>query len=394
MSQPAAQAERSGAEALPPAPPAAGRMRHIPELDGIRGIAALAVFVHHLCFASVRVDTQPGWPPYLLALFHMAAYGNAGVDLFFALSGYLITSILLQERRASHFYQDFYWKRALRILPLYVVTLLGVLIFYHQAGYVALSAVFLVNFASVLHIQGMGPFWTLSIEEQFYLLWPTVVRRKTVAGVRAWAIGLAALAVALRYLFALRGHHNYFLTFLHCDGLAFGAALACHFHLAGSNETRRRACTLPLAATLAAGLALVFCPALHIEHPLQHATIQTGVTMVAGSCIGLAIAWTGAATLAPLRSASMTFFGLISYAFYLVHTFVMDAYDRSRGPLAPGDVRAYWMRFAVILAGTIAASLLTRYAIELPALRLRRFVLKHPSPDAEHADPPLPLAQQ
>lgn len=394
MSQPQPDGDTAVAVDSLPVPPPAARMRHIPELDGIRGIAALAVFFHHVCFASIHVDAQPGWPPYLLALFRISAYGNAGVDLFFALSGYLITSILLQDRRSPRYYQDFYWKRTLRILPLYVATLLGVLIFYHQPAYVAMSAVFLVNFASVVHVQGIGPFWTLSIEEQFYLLWPTVVRRKTVAGVRAWAVGLAAVAVALRYLFALRGHHNYFLTFLHCDGLAFGAALACHFHLAGDNETRRRAWTLPLAATLAAGLLLVFWPTLTLGHPLEHATIQTGVTMVAGACIGLAIAWTGAPLLAPLRSSALTFFGLISYAFYLLHTFVLDAYDRRHGALAPGDVRGYWLRFTVVLAATVAASLLSRYLIELPALRLRRFVLKHPSPDAEHAHPPLPLARQ
>ncbi len=217
-----------------------GHLRHVPELDGIRGLAALAVFFHHVCFTSVHVNAEPGWPSLIAWLYRMSAYGNRGVDLFFALSGFLITSILLQDRRSSRYYQDFYWKRALRILPLYLVCLLGVLIFLHQYAYVALSAFFVVNFASVLHVQGFGPFWTLSIEEQFYLLWPTVVRRKTVAQVRGWALGLGVTAIGLRYVFALRGHHNYSLTFLHCDGLAFGALLACHFHLAGGNERARR----------------------------------------------------------------------------------------------------------------------------------------------------------
>ena len=393
MSGPAAGEVGAGQEALLPEP-AAARMRHIPELDGIRGIAALAVFFHHVCFTSVHIDAQPGWPRSIVALFHLAAFGERGVDLFFALSGYLITSILLGERRSTRYYQDFYWKRALRVLPLYVVSLLGVLIFLHQVAYVALAAVFVVNFASVLHVQGFGPFWTLSIEEQFYLLWPTVVRRKTVTGVRAWALGVAASAVILRYLFALRGHHNYYLTFLHCDGLAFGAVLACHFHLAGDNPRLRRAWDLALAAILAVGLLIGFWPTLDTAQALDHATEQTGVTMMAGACIGLAISRTGAAFLAPLRSRVLLFFGLISYALYLVHTFVLVAYDRLRGALPARDVRGYWLRFAAILGGTIAACLLTRYAIELPALKLRRFVLKHPSSNAEHAHPPLPLANQ
>ena len=151
------------AASLPEREPVAGRIRHIPELDGIRGIAALAVFFHHVCFTSVHVDAQPGWSRSIVVLFHMAAFGDRGVDLFFALSGYLITSILLQERRSSRYYQDFYWKRALRILPIYMVSLLGVSIFLHQTAYVAMAAVFVVNFAGVLHVHGFGPFWTLSI---------------------------------------------------------------------------------------------------------------------------------------------------------------------------------------------------------------------------------------
>ena len=154
--------------------------RHIPELDGIRGLAALAVIFHHLCNATIPLELSTDWAPSIRVIWHVTQWWTAGVDLFFVLSGFLISSILLQNRGSSRYYQDFYWKRVLRILPLYAVCLGIWYAVNRNLAYAALAAAFMVNFASVLHVQGMSPFWTLSIEEQFYLVWPTVVRRKTV----------------------------------------------------------------------------------------------------------------------------------------------------------------------------------------------------------------------
>ncbi len=383
-----AEAETGAAEA----PAQTHRIRHIPELDGIRGLAAMAVIFHHICYASLKLEEQSGWPASIRALYHVTQFGNSGVDLFFVLSGFLISSILLQDRRSSRYYQDFYWKRALRIAPLYVLCLLLMLLFEHQVSYVAMAAVFLVNFASVFHIEGLGPFWTLAIEEQFYLLWPTVVRRKTVTQVRRWAIAMIAIAVVLRFAFALKGHHNYYLTFLRWDTLAAGALLACHFHEAGSDERKRHS-----VDRLLAGCALGSLPIFGLMHLLhteamRQAWMQSGITLLSAAMIGLAISHSGAKIWAPFRSATMTFFGLISYALYMVHTFFIQLYDGIRGPLSAGDVRGYWVRLVVVLAAAVGASLVSRYVVELPAMRLRKYVLKHPNLRAEHERPPLPLA--
>jgi peptidoglycan/LPS O-acetylase OafA/YrhL len=88
--------------------------------------------------------------------------------------------------------------------------------------------------------------------------------------------------------------------------------------------------------------------------------------------------------LSPLRSSFLIFFGLISYALYMLQLYVLMAYDHFRGPLAAGDMKAYLMRIFVVLAITIGVSLLSRYLVELPALGLRKRVLRHPTESVFH----------
>lgn len=384
----------SSSPAPPEAPAPAGHgLRHIPELDGIRGIAALVVFGHHGFTTTVRETLQGGWPASVQNLSRLFEFGNTGVDLFFVLSGFLITSILLGERRSPRYYHDFYWKRALRILPLYIVMLAIAWIFLRQTTYTLMALAFVVNFAGFAHVHLIeaGPFWSLGIEEQFYLLWPTLVRRFDVRHVLRWSIVLGVGCMLFRAAMALRHHNDYNLTPMRCDGLAFGAALACHFFVAGRDIKRRRKVVPLLLALLAAGVVLV----LTRQHTgmLYNASFQTGVVLITGPLIGLSIAYTGARVLAPLRSRILTFFGLISYAFYMVHIYVIMLYRHFMGRLQPGDLRGYWMEIIITFAASVGLSLVSRYALELPAMGLRRYVLKHPNPRAEQAQPPLPLAQ-
>ncbi len=358
---------------------------HLRELDGMRGIAALLVFFHHLCSSTIYTDN---WSPGILALRRIFAYGTAGVDVFFVLSGFLITSLLIRDRESPAYYRDFYWKRGLRILPLYILCLIGVLLFIpHSGGYVLLSALFIANFANVFHVSTSGPFWSLAIEEQFYLLWPTVVRRRSVSQLSHWALAIAASAVLLRFVAAAFGHHNYFLTFLRCDGLAAGALLACRFERRQRERVRLSTDNRLFIAALISGVLLCFIsfvvPTRANSPAFAAAVLQTGITLICGGVIGLLIAHTGSRSLAPLRSPLLTFFGLISYAFYMIHLYILWTYDSLRGPLIPGDTRAYITRIVVVAAFTIGASLLSRYLIELPALSLRKRVLTRPAPETE-----------
>ena len=151
---------------------------HIPELDGIRAIAIWMVLVLH----TFIPDEESGqalarWPkPLLLIMGH----GWLGVDLFFVLSGFLITGILLDSRNSPHYIRNFYSRRVLRILPVYFVCLAVVLYFYAgYSSYFLLSLLFMANMAGLFQIaipHGPGVFWSLAVEEHFYLVWPWLVR--------------------------------------------------------------------------------------------------------------------------------------------------------------------------------------------------------------------------
>jgi peptidoglycan/LPS O-acetylase OafA/YrhL len=370
-------------------PHAKRRLIHVRELDGVRGIAAIAVFFHHLCFTSIEANA---WGPGVQLLAGVSEYGAAGVDLFFVLSGFLITSLLIEDRESERYYQDFYWKRALRILPLYLVCLLGVLVFYpHSGGYVLMSALFIANFAWIFHVVSSGPFWTLAIEEQFYLLWPTVVRRRSIKTIERWALGVGLGAVILRLIAAYFGHHNYYFTFFHCDGLAAGAWIACRFE----RWSREGFCTRQ--EKIAWGVGLLTAVVLYVAFLYMHgsersvafgaAFYQTAVMLSATALIAFLLLHRGKPYLGIFRSRFLTFFGLISYALYMMHIYVMDIYDHFTGAPQVGDVRALVVRFFAVLGITITLCLLSRYMLELPAASLRRYVVKPESPPPAIAEP-------
>jgi peptidoglycan/LPS O-acetylase OafA/YrhL len=362
------------------------RLTHIRELDGVRGIAAIMVFFHHVCFTSIR---STGWPTPVLLLRTVSMAGSDGVDLFFVLSGFLITSLLVDARDRPAYFHDFYWKRALRILPLYLVCLLGVFLFVRgSSGYVLLCIFFISNFAQVFHVVSNGPFWTLAIEEQFYLLWPAVVRRRSVAQLRRLALAIGTAAILLRLAAAAFGHYNYYLTFLRCDGLAAGAFLGCWFlqRDPGAGQRVRENWTIALGLLLGITLIALPTPGQGRLIAFSAALDQTGTTLICASVVAFVIGHSGEPGLTFLRSPALTFFGLISYAMYMVHDYVMRVYDHVRGPLVGGDLSAYTMRFFAILSITVAVCLLTRYLIELPAISLRRMVMTEPfRPDPSSA---------
>jgi peptidoglycan/LPS O-acetylase OafA/YrhL len=211
--------------------------RHISSLDGFRGIAFLLVFVRHYSLTSHMTS----WVA--KTAMNIGQGGWIGVDLFFALSGFLITGILLDTRSREGYFRFFFARRALRIFPLYygvaVILLLltpvlhlhwqrGQLAYLFYCGNIAAglnSSLTIVRPAvSLLHL------WSLAVEEQFYLLWPFVIF--LIPRLRHLAYTCAALSVValllrlvlLTKLTATSGEEwSYNLLFTHMDGLLLGS---------------------------------------------------------------------------------------------------------------------------------------------------------------------------
>jgi peptidoglycan/LPS O-acetylase OafA/YrhL len=212
---------------------------HIPALDGLRGLAILLVMVHHFVYFG-------GMRPSLIIdriFYAISLAGWCGVDLFFVLSGFLITGILLDVKGSPHFFRNFYMRRLLRIFPLYygvLLVLFVVLPQFARLGWNFQALVddqgwywsYLVNFP--IAFEGWPPFdaiahfWSLAIEEQYYLFWPIIVFLSPPRYLRVICLTVIVCSLGLRVEFMRNGYPlaAYVLTPARMDTLAVGALLA------------------------------------------------------------------------------------------------------------------------------------------------------------------------
>jgi peptidoglycan/LPS O-acetylase OafA/YrhL len=311
----------------------------IDALDGVRGLAILPVVLFHALLFGVPLQGAPlpeMGNPYVTA----ASLGWCGVDVFFVLSGFLITGILLRSKGAPHFFRNFYARRALRIFPLYyavIVLLLFVLdrppatgaeqasyLLYYQNVRFALFGEQHVDLARLIT-------WSLAIEEQFYLVWPAVVwccsRRALVRVCIAALIG----AILLRLVLLAGGlHTTYFLTPCRLDTLAAGALMAI---VGAPPRWVARLALVAGAVGLWATLAVAGSPFPETA-PMQWFGLPAALALAIG-VVALARhegRFARACCWAPLRSL-----GRFSYCIYLVHFLVIDslfAATHARLPLA------------------------------------------------------------
>jgi peptidoglycan/LPS O-acetylase OafA/YrhL len=217
--------------------------QHISSLDGVRGVAILMVFCHHLCpFAA---STPVGMLCSTLWL---------GVDLFFVLSGLLITGVLYDTLAQPDFFRNFYMRRALRLLPVYVLVV-GAVIAINTAmgGHLTIWALpYFVYASNVVRDAGLpigvaqhldvSHLWSLAVEEQFYLLWPLAVYLARTRRRILWVCAVGTVAsVALRF-FSTSPHGGivpgtpYFELPMRLDSLLLGCALAILLRSAKVNE--------------------------------------------------------------------------------------------------------------------------------------------------------------
>ena len=354
--------------------------RHIPALDGLRGIAVAAVMLFHFAIAIDR--HTPLWD----GLRTLCGFGWSGVDLFFVLSGFLITGILLDSRSAPNYFSSFYVRRMLRIFPAYY-TLLAIL--YCAAGlHPALAASlppaadwrfyasYLQNWTVLLQQPGqmlVGHFWSLAIEEQFYLLWPFAVyftSRRQLTFV-ALAGSLAAI-VARNYLVhaGVEPETIYRNTFTRMDALLAGALVALAVRHPGvASWAAKRTAGLLLAAAAALATGPLLARSLRntnfamLSSGLSFVDAGYGLLLLAAATSGSRGALHRALSWTPLRSL-----GRYSYGLYLCH---LPAYHlliaiESLLRLPPGPCN---IGLAALL--TLTLSWISFQIIEQPFLKLK-----------------------
>lgn len=218
-------------------------IRYIKPLDGIRATAALMVIIFHF-FQNVSFTDPIGNVIQKLSL-----WGQTGVSLFFVLSGFLITRILLHAKEGNHYFKNFFIRRSLRIFPLYFLYLC---IFYFvlpifKAGYQSDFSqqwyywFYLQDFSRTFGWGGYGPvhFWSLAVEEHFYLFWPLIVYYLPNKHFVKVIISLMLIAPICRFFLTLNGYETFFFTFARMDELALGALLA-HWEMNNQLKTYHR----------------------------------------------------------------------------------------------------------------------------------------------------------
>ncbi|HTU48602.1 MAG TPA: acyltransferase [Bryobacteraceae bacterium] len=367
--------------------------RRIKSLDGIRGIAVILVLAVHFENTAVLPETSAlsRW------VAHVTSWGWCGVDLFFVLSGFLITGILLDTSNIQKRFQSFYSRRVLRIFPLYYGVLLlcvAVSIFLphtmlHKVvgpsttGWVS-YLLYLENWwlpgADLHHMEFLGPFWSLAIEEQFYLIWPLCVWQvstKTLAKICSFGIFGAFL---LRWCLMMRATTPltdvvYMNTLTRMDGLLAGGFCAIAVRNAALSGRVRRSVPA-VVAVVVVGLAIIILRG-HVTWNDHEVLVYGHLCFVIGfACLVLSAYWfDGKGTLfdRAIRSSGLTTFGKYSYGIYVYQTFILEL------ALHLFRHRAWWghsMLYAVALAfGWTAVpftmAFLSYHLFEKQFLRLR-----------------------
>lgn len=345
----------------------------LPQLDGIRGIAILVVMLHN------SLGKFPSLP-----LQRLFSFGWMGVDLFFVLSGFLITGILVDTKQSEGYFKNFFARRCLRIWPLYYAVLILMFIVIPLARPGLASTIqarsspwwaypfFLQNFL-VFHSAGaigpLGVTWSVAIEEQFYVVWAVVVRYCSEAQLRLISAAVICLTPVLRLYLSLHHVDLYSNVFCRLDGLMAGGLLAL---LIRSGRVRPSKSVNSAWLCFVAALSLAF---LAESYGARWITFSCS-TAASAAFLYLALFETNKLYRLMLTNRWLVYTGTISYGLYLLHKIPFDMvqfFHLDRHP-------------ALALAGGLAASyaiaILSWNFFEQPFLRWKKFFESGPRTSA------------
>lgn len=355
-----------------------------PELDLVRLSAFLLVYLHHVLPNSAEEYAGTGLQNFAHVCAALASVCAYGLSLFFALSAYLITELLLREKTAtgSVHVRNFYARRVLRIWPLYFFAIsLGVAYALFRRSpadlWRMLAYLFLMgNWFCVIHgwsLNCMTHLWSISVEEQFYLIWPGITKHQGKLGmlVCCWV----SLASANGMLFFLgRRHSDIFSTvwansFVQFEMFAGGILLA--ITLGGKIPRISMSGRIFILCGACAGwfVSVYFCNAFGIGHASSGLALMTGYALDVVGCVAIIYAALGADV--SKVSSVFLYLGKISYGLYVFHLLGLLCakallLEASLPPVLTGFLRA-----ALGLGFTVLLAMVSYHFLEVPFLKMK-----------------------
>jgi peptidoglycan/LPS O-acetylase OafA/YrhL len=350
--------------------------KHLPALDGVRGVAVLMVFLVHygggakssnFLLHTIGVSVQAGW---------------SGVTFFFILSGFLISGILWDSRNEPHFWRNFYMRRTLRIFPVYYASLLLVLITAVVAGnalyaftHVYVYALYLQNMPLPFNAKNLGSplemshFWSLAVEEQFYLIWPFLLTQmKTLKRAKWLCIGIFVFSAVFRiagwYLLPAPPdaagiashrifHGGYGFLLSRAGELAAGAYLAMSFRDAVLWPRLRAIAPYVCVAGLAGFLvAAKYAGTLTDECAAGFMVGLPCITICLAAILVMALG--DGVVNRVFRLEPLRWLGGISYGFYIFHVLFTPLFSWIVEKIAPNAGRNVTFGLTFVVAGSLS----------------------------------------
>ena len=346
----------------------------MPQLDSLRALAVFAVFATH--FTAIDQGSRPEF-----------ALGNLGVKLFFVLSGFLIATILLDcrvavaEKRTTNAYAlwNFYIRRFLRLMPIYLIYLgFGALFLPGFSQHLLWFLAYAANFFFAIHPEAfavyMPHFWTLAIEEQFYLLMPLVLLTVPTRYLLLVAVTTVAIGPVFRAAGLLAGFTSFQIGMMlpaQLDTLGMGVLLAVVRHLGDKTGQVRSLFdrhAWMVGAVLLAVLSLVPLPEVRfVGMNLALGFLFCGI--IAAASVGYR-GWVGKV----LELAPLVYLGRISYGLYVYHFNVSGALrEKVFPPLGLTMPESPVLRFLLFTITSIAIASISWYLIESRIIGLKRY---------------------
>lgn len=387
-----------------PAQETQAQTKYWPQLDGFRTMCVLMVFIIH---AWINPGTRPS---------PIGAFGYLGVDAFFTLSAFLITSLLIQEKATfgDISYRNFVVRRGLRIWPLFYAVVLFTCVFLpllnlpaalpHYGEFAVKqflpTALFCFNFVYPFNqkeladfstaigipvIASLVPYWTLCMEEHFYAVWPLVLKKVRTLNALLIVIGIAevftiAARCAVHWLSVNAIHVEvpfqlYFMnTLCHLDPLLVGAFLAVMYHQHPQWFDRSTGQAMPIIALTVASLTYLFSN-LYLHFPVSSPMMifdMTASAVASGLMLYLVMAWRPARTF--FSKKSMAEIGRVSFAIYLLHNFVLALIEKPLAYLPLPDVQYSYFAIKCLIGFPITyfLALLSWKYLEGPCQRFKK----------------------